>query len=1305
MLKLFNFRKSFLVFFCFWIPFVSFQGFADYADDILAAVKTQYNEDADEGYIINFTDVSITEYIRFVSKVLGINFIFDEAELQFKTTIVSEEPIKGKNVLSALIQVLRIHNLHLIEQNRNLLITTNKTVNEIPQIVSDNIPGSTETNAPLVTRIFLIKNTNAESIAEVIRPMLSTGALLEVMKPTNQLIVSDVVTNVDQIAELLISLDSAHSPLEVDTYECKNISPENLITIAEGILKPFREGKTLTLVPQQETNSIFIVSTNALIERTLSILEDLDSSSQIKVGKKLLTKDKVFIYKIVNQSPEFLLNSLLQITEEMEQAKHESPDLFETISSVRWIKDSNSLMFIGDSASIEKVQEIMAKIDSKKTAPEAAPKERVFIYKIQKKSPEFLIKSIQQIASEMESSDHSSPDLLQALNNVRWIRDSNSLMFIGDEDTIARLQDILANIDTSAPSLGAPGFFLFPLKTANKDQVEYWLNQLADNLADTPSPDEGLIQAIRSVKWIKETNSLLFSGNEYSLSRLKEILQSHDFSKHMTPESPNFWAYHPKHRSGEVIEAHIREITKNLKDSGLTNMVLLNALASMRWSPTANVLTFTGDEASLSKIQTMVETYDKTGKDEVIPDEGISSSFFIYKPKVKTPGEIKDSLAEIANDLKASQLVDPNLMRTLSNMQFVNTTKSFLFSGTQDSLKKVNAILERIDVPKEDRVSIQQIGKETFLIYKVEFVTPSQLIASLRAIAGDLAQSDNVDKDLIKTIDTVKWIQETNSLLFIGNTPILEQIEKLAQRFDLPSLSKKKIADEVAAREAPSSYILYVPKYQTGQELILMLTEFKEHLVEIGVVDQTLFDTIDHLKWVEKSHAILVSGSQKSIAKVEELLERFDEPLKAEGVPTTIQTLESTSFLVYKLQYHHGAAIQEALKKIAKELSSKDNSANQSILDAIQSLQWINVTNSLVGTGNHHALEKLKELIRNLDIPLKQVFFEVLIIETTLANTQDFGLQWGSKFQYLNKFSGATGNFPPPPVSGAPISSTIGPGRSSDFKLGNMAAKAYDTTGQPSAVPMTPKAADVPFSPSGFDLGIIGDILLHRGKSFISLGSLVSALQTDSDTTIVLNPKMITQDNNNSTLFVGQNIPFVGSSINNTGGTNSLTTTNLEYRDIGLNLSITPTLSTSEIVTIDIQTDFSEQIGTESFGDQGVSGITTSHTSMNTRVTVPNRHFLILSGMLNDDKEHARAQIPCLGGLPLIGAAFSQNVRKATKRNILIFLKPYIINTFEEYKVLTENQEVLLKEESSLPIMAEEIDAGLEWVKTPEDND
>ena len=1424
---------------------------ADYADEILAAVNNQYNEEEDEGYVINFTGVSIVEYIRFVSKILGINFIFDETELQFNVTIVSEEPVSGKNVLSALIQVLRIHNLRLIEQNGSLLITSNAGVNAIAPVIAEAIPGSQEKKGPLVTRIFLIKNTSAEAIAEVVRPLLSTAALIEVMAGSNLLIVSDILTNVDQIAELLVSLDSPQSHLEIDTFECKNHTPQVLVSLAAQILSPFQQGKTLLLVPQLETNSIFIVSTTALIERAISVLEDLDSEAKGKVGLER-PEGKLFLYKIRFQSPEFLLQSLQNIADQMKDAPMASPDLLQALRSAKSIKDTHSLMFMGDEDSLNKIEEMLSSLDVEKPLVKVLPKERLFLYKIQHKSPQFLLQSLKQILSEMQEADKVSPELAKSLESVQWIKDSHSLMFMGDDESIATIQEILSTVDTPAAALGAPGFFLFPLKTASKDQVQAWLNQIADNLSEAPSPDEALIDTIRSAKWIEASNSLFFTGNEYSINRLKEILSSFDFTKELPPKAPNFWVYrpavrkgeeieahvkevtdnlkaagltnppllhalesmqwsssantltftgdadsldeikiivqeydtakeavpgashfwvyhpavrkgeeieahvkevtanlkaagltnppllkalasmqwspsantltftgdtdslneikviveqydtvkptapgaphflvyHPVHRKGEEIEAHMQEVTANLKASGLTNPPFLSALESMRWSPSTNTLTFTGDESSLDEIKTIVEGYDLKGEAVDLSAQlaAKKTSFFIYKPISKSPEEIQHSLAEIASDLEASGLADPLLLSTLSTVRYVESTQSFLFTGSLDSLEKVSGLLTRIDLPTEERVSIQKIGEETFLIYKIQFVTANQLLASLKALTSDLAQNEQINRSLIKTLNSAKWVQETNSLLFIGPEKSLEEVERLAKQFDLPSLAKPGEA-LIEPRETPSSYLLYTPKYQSGPELILMVVEFKDHLAQIGIVDKALFDTVSHLKWVEKSHAILISGAPSSITKVEELLERFDEPVKGEGLPTTIQALETTSFLVYKLQYNQGSAIQEALQKIAKEFSAKDGAINKTMLDAIQSLQWIQITNSLVSTGTSLALEKLKELIRNLDVPLKQVFIEVLLIETTLENTQDFGLQWGSKTQYLNKFSMATGNFPGGSVSPSP------------FNLNDI--------GKPLAQggPLrTPIASDVPFASQGFDLGIIGDIILHRGLSFISLGSLVNALQTDSDSVIILNPKIITQDNNNSTVFVGQNIPFVGSQVNNTSN-NTLLTTNVEYRDIGLSLSITPTLSTSDIVTLDIVTDISEQLGPATpLGSSGVAGITTSHTSLNTRVTVPNRHFLILSGMLRDAKDHARTQIPCLGGLPLLGAAFSQNSRDNRKSNIIIFLKPYIINSFDEYLQLTENQELLLKEESGPEIVGEEIDAGLEWVKTPEDN-
>jgi type III secretion protein C len=196
-----------------------------------------------------------------------------------------------------------------------------------------------------------------------------------------------------------------------------------------------------------------------------------------------------------------------------------------------------------------------------------------------------------------------------------------------------------------------------------------------------------------------------------------------------------------------------------------------------------------------------------------------------------------------------------------------------------------------------------------------------------------------------------------------------------------------------------------------------------------------------------------------------------------------------------------------------------------------------------------------------------------------------------------------------------------------------------------------------------------------------------------------MNPKIITQDGHTSNIFVGQNIPFVGSFVSNTAS-NTVQSSNIEYRDVGVNLTITPSLGTNNIITLDIQQDISQQTNntTQIQGSQ-VTGIQTSLTTMSTRVHVPDRHFLVLSGMIQDTKTHFRTSIPCLGGLPVIGALFSENDRYDTKNNIIIFLRPFIIDSFEDYDRLTAAEEGLYKEQAALQDLKEEFDAGTEMIK------
>lgn len=367
----------------------------------------------------------------------------------------------------------------------------------------------------------------------------------------------------------------------------------------------------------------------------------------------------------------------------------------------------------------------------------------------------------------------------------------------------------------------------------------------------------------------------------------------------------------------------------------------------------------------------------------------------------------------------------------------------------------------------------------------------------------------------------------------------------------------------------------------------------------------------------------------------------------ASAIPGMISE-EIYEFFVYKLKYHEGEHIVDALKKIAADLRSQPDSPLR-LINAIQSLQWVKSTNSLLCSTDAETLVKLRSLIDDLDKPLRQVFIEVLVVETDVKKNLEFGLQWAASGTIDGKLGFGGGNFAP----GSPFGKTM---------------QSINATNTPTGL------NQVPTMP-GFDLGVIGDIIMHKGKSFLSLGSLVSALQADASNTIVLNQKMITQDNKNSTIFVGDNIPFTGSVVTTTGQTQQ-TSANIEYRDVGVSLSITPRLGEGDIITLEIDEVITEAMDHNLVGANNttVNGIRTTKMNTATHVHVPDKHFLVLSGMIRNTKARHKTGIPCLGGLPFIGALFSKTHQGNEKRNVIIFVRPRIIHSFAEYQDLSDSE-------------------------------
>jgi type II secretory pathway component GspD/PulD (secretin) len=1340
-----------------------------------AAPKTE--EANNQSYTINYNTISIIEYIRFASKICNTNFIFNEEDLNFTVTVVSDGPITSQNVMATLIQVLRIHGLSLLEQENNLVIHKSPEVTQIATLVTGKGEGK---NAPIVTRIFRIKEAKVDSIAGVIKPMISSAALLETLPETKQLILTDVTANVDKVEALIDILDAPVNQLSVRTYKVLHNAPDHLVELTNQIMNPIVRGAPFILVAQPAANAIYIVSTGEILDKTVSVLTSLDvPPSKEMQAKKPLKAENIFVYAAINRPSDEILRMLRSIGENLQKSGIPEGDLIDTIEAARSIKETNSITFAGSKDSIAKIKEFLAAIDvpgakpiSSKTsffvyrpknrsakqideslkelgdnlkgtasgeglveviksakinnstntllfsgeesqfaevmnllnlidtaAPGGSSSEaggfsipvsnQFLVYKPKNQTSERLIKSIQEFVHNLKMNELKDPALLHSLDSVQHIKNSDSLLFTGDAASLQRVSDLLTKVDlplgAKAANVGKV-FWMNQPKYVSKEKEEGYLKQVASSLE--PGNDDGMIEAIQSMKWIAASQSFLFQGTPAGIARLKELLQNFD-----TPESkPGYYLYKLQSASGEAVEEDLDQLSKDLNHSDAKDDKVLHVLENIRYVKETNSLLLTGDPEAIEEVKGMIAGYDYPRAEKI----QISSNFFMYKPQHMSASHIETSLKDTAESLKKAGLADPQLLNTIASSKYVETTNSLIFTGNADSIQKVQSLLKDIDVPQKEHKQIQHIGKTTFLLYKLKVAGGPQIMTSIKTMLADLKKTGGTDPDLIQALSTMKYVKETNSLFFTGTEQGLEKVQELVEQFDVTSLAAPSMAPERPAQPGQENFYLYKAIILPVLDLEKHMTDFAENVRSSGLTDPELFSAISSMRVVEKTQSIIFTGTPKALAQVKELLTAFDVPSNlankviAPTLESSIQAIDNTSFLVYKLQFHKGDEIQSALKQISKDLLATSAPVNVNLLNSINSIQWLDVTNSLLCSGDQETLIRLKELIKNLDVPLKQVFIEILVIETSLSNALLFGLEWGGNYMFNNRFGISSFNTP------APVSAQ---GTFPDTFISKLSGL---TTPQPP----TP-IGNIPPSP-GFDLGVIGEVIKHNGSTFLTLGSLLNALQADNETTIITAPKILGQDGRTSSIFSGSNIPFAGSFVNNTTSGATVQTSNIEYRDIGLNLTITPVLGNSDIVTLDINLDRSQTVGSVSgaVSTQNLSanGIITSKTTMQTTVHVPDRNFLVLSGFVNNSNTKTKQGIPCLGGLPMIGAAFSQQNDTISNQNVVIFLRPFIINSIDDMRRITSEQEQFFRDLSSTPFLEHNFDDAMETIKSVDDD-
>ena len=273
-----------------------------------------------------------------------------------------------------------------------------------------------------------------------------------------------------------------------------------------------------------------------------------------------------------------------------------------------------------------------------------------------------------------------------------------------------------------------------------------------------------------------------------------------------------------------------------------------------------------------------------------------------------------------------------------------------------------------------------------------------------------------------------------------------------------------------------------------------------------------------------------------------------------------------------------------------------------------RSLQFDSFTNSIIVAGSRSYIKNINNMISTLDVKKSQVLIEAIVLEISSSNTKDLGIQW------LAQGSNGVGL----------------------LNFNNLITSLFSDSSDNTSLPV------------GGTIGI-GNISNKSG-----FGVVLSALNSFGNANILSTPSIVTMDDIEAEIIVGQEVPFITTAGNND---NSNSFQNFERRDVGLKLKVKPQINAHGDITLDIEQEMSYLLPSSIASD-----LITSKRKIKTSVMVGDGQLLVLGGLIDDSFKDTESSVPLLGDLPLIGNLFKQTSKSKEKRNLLVFLRPTILS-------------------------------------------
>jgi len=486
--------------------------------------------------------------------------------------------------------------------------------------------------------------------------------------------------------------------------------------------------------------------------------------------------------------------------------------------------------------------------------------------------------------------------------------------------------------------------------------------------------------------------------------------------------------------------------------------------------------------------------------------------------------------------------------------------------------------------------------------------------------------------EILKSILEVKGLAvvETKSLMKI--IPVKDAIKKNVEI--IIDGDKKKIQHD---KEKTITFLLEL-QHSDAKEISSVLRSLKSKHTDI-VVYSTL-------------NTIIISGSTSELdglIKIAKALDReVDEEKEDEIVKGNIHVVnlenadaEQLAGVLSRIPFSENAKISSARPytspKVNKSKKSKRVTRTQRVGSRQKSQSKLSIiankeTNSIIICAPPDEFKEIKRIIKKLDIVREQVLIEALIVEVTAESGWSYGFSWltGHKTgSHMFGTSGVPGSMP-----------------------------SYSSSG------LNGKELALPLS-SGLQLGYLSDSSL---LSFI----LFQASSSDKNFNILSTPQILTVDNNEAELNIGEEIPVPTNNRVSDSGVQHYT---FDYKSVGVKLKITPHITSGDQITLDLYQEINSVLTQTTVLDSGaILPPKLGKRDISTKITVSDGRTIVVGGLIRNNKIVEEYKIPILGDIPLLGYLFRRKTVEYVKSNLLVFITPYVVTKKERLESITKQK-------------------------------